>query len=126
MAIARFGNWVMFKHGEVCLLEEAYIFAKQENLKIKKIHREESGEGYLDWEPQTSENWFKWTLEFRQYSSNVYSIVALCTDRIGQTRMLTIWITSKSKLVDAYEFVSHNNIIPIWRELIGFIKEASV
>lgn len=125
MAIMEFDNWTMFRHGEVCLKDEYYLFANQGPLKPKKILRSEVGEGYVEWEPHTSQNWYKYTMEFRQYADIMHSIVALCTDIRGQTRTLTIWISNKSKLVYAHELISQEKLIPIWEKLIGFMYECT-
>jgi hypothetical protein len=125
MAIVTFGDWIMFKHGEVCLAEEAHLFVKEEYTHPLKVFRFEDGESYVDWEPRSSQNWFKYAIEFRKYKDDVHSIHTVCTDVRGQTRMLTIWISSKKRLADAHELIFQNKIIPVWEKLIGFLKECT-
>lgn len=119
-----FDKWVMFNHGEVCLKDEHYLFGNQEYPgRPKKVLRSDSGEGYVEWEPHTSQNWYKYSMEFREYADNKHAVVALCTDIRGQTRTLTLWMSTKRRLADAHELVSQEKLIPIWEKLIGFMYE---
>lgn len=125
MAIVRFDKWFMFKHGEVCLYDEEHLFTKQTYVRPKKVLREETGEEFVDWEPRTSLNDFKYSFEFVEYGDNAYAIKAVCTNRRGQTTTLTMWISSKRRLVDAHDLIFHEKIIPVWEKLIGFMKECT-
>lgn len=124
MAVITFENWVMFKHGEVCLREEE-DFMRNNERRLKKVLRYEDGEGYVDWDPPSNQNWVKYFMEFRQYTDGMHMVHAVCTDVRGQTSTLSIWMTSKQKLSNAHELISHNKLIPIWEKVIGFMKECT-